>query len=207
MFSTLNKTKYGDCVACGSKDTEVVKVKKDTYCTQCHQKNKALEQIEKQKRKNALRLDGSKVRKLGKEMRTEGIVDSVQELIIDLDRIFSRWLRLRDMESDEKITCYICDRRVNWQKAQAMHFISRQHIGVRFLTDNVKSGCVTCNVEKRGNLVEYEKRLEQERPGIVEWLREQSHTVTSPSRDELKQLLCDYQFKLNQIERAKGLKP
>jgi len=66
MYSSLNKTKWGNCITCGAKDTEVVKVKKDTYCTQCHQKNKALEQIEKQKRKNAIRLDGSKVRKLGK---------------------------------------------------------------------------------------------------------------------------------------------
>ena len=67
MYSSLNKTKWGNCITCGAKDTEVVKVKKDTYCTQCHQKNKALEQIEKAKKKNALRIDTSKIRKLGKE--------------------------------------------------------------------------------------------------------------------------------------------
>lgn len=65
-YSTINKTKFGNCITCGAKDTKVVKVKKDTYCINCHNRNKALEQLEKQKKRNALRVDTTKVRKLGK---------------------------------------------------------------------------------------------------------------------------------------------
>ena len=39
------------------------------------------------------------------------------------------------------------------------------------------------------NLVVYAERLNKENPGIVEWLIEQSHTVVSPTRNELKELL------------------
>lgn len=208
MYSTLNKTKFGNCITCGAKDTEVVKVKKDTYCTQCHQKNKALEQIEKQKRKKALRFDGSKVRKLGKEMRTDGIVDSQQELIIDLDRVASRMVRLMNMGADGKIPCFTCSSRRELTRIQCGHFIPRANLNFRFdWTYNLRPQCPTCNIELRGNLLEFEKRLNEERPGIVDWMREEANKVYSPTRDELKQLLVDYQFKLNQLEKAKGLKP
>lgn len=140
------------------------------------------------------------VRTLNTYQVEEGIVDSVSELTIDLDRIISRYCRLRDMEADGKITCYICSHRVKYERAHAMHFINRQHLGTRFLLENIKSGCYECNVVKRGNLVLYEKKLNEENNGIVDWLKEQSYVVANPTRDELKNLLTEYQFKLKLVE-------
>lgn len=209
MYSTINKYATGICSVegCSPYEQEGSKTGKDFRCSFHHTQFKQQIALEKAKKKNALRSDGSKVRKLGKEMRTEGIVDSQQELIIDLDRVMSRYLRLREMGLDEKIVCFICDKKVSWQKAQAMHYIDRRHLATRFLEDNVKCGCYECNVEKRGNLEEYAKRLEENKKGIIDWLQEQRYSVAEPTRHELKMLLTDYQFKLNQIERAKGLKP
>ena len=193
MSSIINRTKFGNCCSCSAKDTEVVKVKKDTYCLNCHRTNKAKEQIQKASVRN-------QVRSLGSYQKAEGIVDSIQELILDNDRVVSRYIRLRDMEKDGKITCYCCNKRVLWTKAHAMHFINRQHIATRFLLANLKSGCFTCNVEKRGNLEVYAEKLEKETPGIVEWLIEQSTTITNTTRTELKELLIDFQDKLRRVE-------
>ena len=192
-MSLIPKSKFGDCCQCGLTDTNVVKVKKDTYCLQCHKSNKTKQQMAKQREKVL-------VRNLIDKQREDGTLDSTKELIIDLDRVTSRYIRLRDMEKDGKITCYICERRIKWEKAQAMHYINRQHLGTRFLLSNLKSGCFDCNVTKRGNLIEYAKKLESETPDIVEWLIEQSHTVSSPTRNELKELLCDFQNKLRMVE-------
>lgn len=54
-YSTLNKTKFGDCCQCHSKDTNVIKVAKLLYCTFCHQKNKAKKQLQKQKEISSIR--------------------------------------------------------------------------------------------------------------------------------------------------------
>lgn len=193
-MSLIPKSKFGDCIQCGATDTNVVKVKKDTYCLLCHRSNKTKEQVAKQGQRNA-------VRGLLNYQREEGIVDNVQELTIDLDRVISRYIRIRDMEKDGKITCYTCPRRIKWEQAHCMHYINRQHLGTRFLIDNLRSGCQHCNVNLSGNLKEYAKRLEQENPGVVEFLQEQARQVISPTRQELKQLLTEYQNKLRIVEQ------
>lgn len=194
MYSTINKTKWGICSVCGTIDTPCVKVAKDLICLFCNNQKKAEKQIANAKLKQ-------RVKGLIKYERAEGILDSVSELVLDIDRVLSRYIRLRDMGKDHKILCYTCDKPVPYQKAQAMHFINRQHMGTRFLLQNVKSGCFTCNVEKRGNLEVFAKRLEFDTPGIVEWLTEQSHTVVNVTKDELKSILLEYQQKLNIVEK------
>ncbi len=192
-MSIINKHKWGDCSVCYAKDTAVVKVAKDLVCLNCRKSQKNKVQIEKANVRN-------KVRSLGTYQREEGILDSIQELTIDLDRVISRYIRLRDMEKDGKISCFCCGKRVQWTKAHAMHFINRQHVATRFLLDNLKSGCFECNVEKRGNLEVYAEKLEKEKSGIVEWLREQAATVANVTRDELKENLISFQHKLRLVE-------
>ena len=55
-------------------------------------------------------------------------------------------------------------------------------------------------LEKDGNLEVYATKLERETNGIVEWLNEQSRTITSVSVSELKELLYDFQQKLKLVE-------
>lgn len=194
-MSLLPQYKIGDCSieGCGLIETAGRKVGKDFICLKHYTDQKNKVQIQKAN-------DRNKVRSLATYQRTEGIMDSVQELTIDLDRVISRYVRLRDMGKDHKITCYICGNRVKWEKAHCMHFIPRQHLATRFLIDNLRSGCFTCNVEKRGNLIEFENKLKGEEIGLYEFLQEQSRVVSSPSRDELKQLLFDYQQRLKIVE-------
>lgn len=187
-------SKFGDCYECGDKDVPCVKVGKNLFCRdKCHRNNKIKQQVTKANQRN-------KVRGLITYERQEGILDSVSELVIDCDRVISRYIRLRDREADGKITCYCCGKRVAWEKAHCMHFINRQHMATRFLQQNLRSGCFTCNVEKRGNLIVYAEKLNAENAGITEWLNEEARTVTSLTQSDLKEILFDFQQKLRQVE-------
>lgn len=197
-MSLLPQYKIGDCSieGCGLKDTQGRKVGKNFICADHYRNAKQKEQVTKANTRN-------KVRGLVKYERAEGVLDDITELTIDIDRVLSRYIRIRDMEADGKITCYTCGARKEWKKMHCSHFIKRIELGTRFLLDNVRCACYECNVEKRGNLKVYAERLNQEKPGITEWLQEQAHQVNKPTRNELKEILHDYQLKLNTVENAK----
>ena len=194
MFSTLNKTKFGNCITCGAKDTEVVKVKKDTYCTQCHQKNKALEQIEKQKRKNAIRLDGSKVRKLGKVVQDLDFAER-NALIADIDREFSFYIRLRDADKYGYTHCFTSGKRLHYLKLDCGHYISRMHMATRWDADNCRPQSKQDNQMLHGNIEVFKEKLEAEQKGITDILYERSKEVTKPTMNDLKQLLIHWREK------------
>jgi len=61
-YSIINKTKWGVCSICGGKEQEVVKVKKDLFCIQCRNSQKAEELLSKQKNRTAARNTSFKLR-------------------------------------------------------------------------------------------------------------------------------------------------
>lgn len=194
MSGLIANSKIGDCTCCPARNTECRKRGKDLVCLSCCRSQDVKKQLAKQSVKQ-------KVRSLITYERQEGILDSVQELVIDCDRVVSRYIRLRDMEKDGKIRCYCCGKPVKWEKAHAMHFVNRQHMATRFLMDNLHSGCVECNVEKRGNLEAYAEKLNEEKPGLAEWLQEEGRTVVSLTKSDLKAILFDYQQRLRHVEQ------
>lgn len=196
-MSLLPQYKIGNCSieGCGLTDTQGRKVGKNFICANHYSDIKKKEQISKANIRQS-------VRGLIKYERQEGILDSIQELILDLDRVVSRYLRLREMDKEHKCKCFTCDSKRDWNKVHAGHFIPRSNLYYRFdLTYNLRVQCPNCNVTLRGNLKVYAERLEQERKGIVEWMQEQTRQVWSPTRDELKMMLFDYQQKLNFVEK------
>lgn len=194
-MSYLPQTKWGQCCQCGATETNVVKVAKDYFCIPCHQENKTKAQIKKASVRQ-------QVRGLVKYERAEGILDSTQELILDLDRVVSRYLRLREMDKDGKCQCFTCTSRREWNKVHAGHFISRTHLGLRWdLTYNLRVQCPICNVQLHGNYVSFKMNLEAEQRGITDYLYEKSKEVYSPTRDELKMLLHEFQLKLSIVEK------
>lgn len=127
-------------------------------------------------------------------------VDDLQDLKIDLDRVVSRYVRLKEIDSEHKCECFTCGKRAHYLRQHCGHFINRVHLATRWLIQNLRVQCVKCNIELRGNIKVYAERLEEESKGSVEFLQELSRTVEHPSRDDLKQLLFDYQQKLKLVE-------
>lgn len=192
-MSLLATSKFGNCDRCSSQDTACRKRGKEMVCLHCCKVEDNQKATQKANQRNA-------VRSLGTYQKEHGFVDSQQEIILDLDRVYSRWLRLANMGLDEKCECFTCGRRLPYQKSQCGHFIGRSNLATRFLEKATRVQCPTCNVNLHGNLVEFAKRLDAEEQGLSEYLRELGRTVEKPSLQELKGMLFHYQQKLRAVE-------
>lgn len=199
-MSLIAPSKFGDCDFCPAKNTNVVKRGKEYFCLECNRTYKTKQAISKANQRTA-------VRGLINKQREDGTLDSTKELILDLDRVVSRYVRLKEMGKDGKVQCFTCPRKLEWTRMQNGHFIPRANLGLRFdTTYNCRPQCPNCNVTLYGNLESFAANLEKEKPGIVEYLREQAREVSSPTRNELKHLLYDFQNKLRQVETAKCIR-
>lgn len=109
----------------------------------------------------------------GKKVETN--TKSERKVLIDkIDKNFSYLLRFREEVKrgiSNKVLCYTCDTVLDRTQAQCGHFVSRENDCTRWLLDNCRVQCYTCNVTKYGNLKEFEKRLESDIPGITAQLR------------------------------------
>ena len=161
------------------------------------------EKIEREKKAKEARQIGKVIRGIRKEHQDEGGIDSFMELKIDLDRVYSRWLRLANADKELKCECYTCGVRKHWLLMQCGHFIKRIELALRWSQENTKVQCKYCNENLDGNLEVYAENLEKERAGIVECLREQARETSTLTRSDLKEILFDYQQKLRTVENAK----
>ena len=182
----IPKTKFGDCVECGAKDTNCIKVGKSLYCVDCRTIAKKKEQIQKANFKSRIRSLGS-----GDKSMSER-----QALINELDVIFSGYIRTREASKEGIVACYTCDNLYHWSKIQCGHYIKRCETLLRWDIRNARPQCVKCNCLLNGNMEEYTKRLEIEYPGITNQLKEESKEVNKYSREDLKQLTIAIREKL-----------
>ena len=73
-----------------------------------------------------------------------------------LDRVFSKYIRLRDrIDGGDFAYCCTCGRPKPLKEMDAGHFINRRHYGTRFDERNVHSQCRKCNRFEEGKLYEY----------------------------------------------------
>ncbi len=168
-----------------------------------HTPPEVLSKLEGEKKKKEQRQIGKVIRGIRKEHEDEGAVDNQQELICDIDRVASRFVRLAAAGKDLKCDCYTCSTRKSYLAMHCGHFISRSHLATRWDLANMKPQCAVCNINLYGNLEVYTERLEAEHKGITDYLQEQARTVSKPSLSELKFILHDFQQKLRTVENAK----
>jgi hypothetical protein len=90
---------------------------------------------------------------------------------------------------------------MRWQEAQCGHFISRKNYATRWLPQNCRPQSEYDNCFLSGNIDVYRKKLEEEEPGIVDYLQEEARQISKPTRDELKSLIIEYRHKLNLVKK------
>ena len=96
--------------------------------------------------------------------------------------------------------CYTCGKKQHYSEAQCGHFVSRSNMATRFMPQNTKIQCVSCNEYKDGNIEVFEVNLERDNKGIVEFLQEQGRTISKPTISDLKELIVEYRYKLKQVQ-------
>lgn len=131
-----------------------------------------------------------------KELKEDGLFD----LIEVADEIYSKWLRKSGADEFGVAECYTCNKRDKWENLQCGHYVKRGALFLRHDPRNTRIQCSTCNVFKDGNLAEYTRRLEQESPGITDYLKEEAALLYKPTRDELHSIIHEYKRKLKMIK-------
>lgn len=124
----------------------------------------------------------------------------LQDLIDDLDAIYSKYLRIKYADSNGIVECYTCGDKSHYTTQDCGHYISRKHLGLRWDINNTKVQCKKCNQILDGNLKIYAEKLESEMPKITEYLHTQSTLVYKPTREELKELIFEFRYKLKLVE-------
>lgn len=126
--------------------------------------------------------------------------DGLPELIDRLDGLISKWVRYSVMGSDGLTECYTCGKRFKPSDLDAGHYRPRACQFLRFDLRNIKPQCRSDNRAKYGMAAQFGKRLEEENGGITEILLEESKIIHHWTREELKQMILEYEGKVASLK-------
>lgn len=122
-----------------------------------------------------------------------------------LDKVFSRYIRLRDSDSLGYINCITCNKTLTYETAQNCHFISRKHRATRWDEFNCHAGCVGCNVFAGGRLDEYAFQIvDRYGSAVLATLIEAKHSNTQIKRPQLMDMIEVYEKKIEALQKKQG---
>lgn len=76
--------------------------------------------------------------------------DSLKGLTAILDKVFSEYIRRRDAGGSEYARCVTCGVVKPWKELDCGHYITRNHLSVRWDIRNCHAQCRSCNSFKGG---------------------------------------------------------
>ena len=128
------------------------------------------------------------------------------DLVAKLDKVFSRYIRLRDCMPNGYFRCISCGQIKPYEQADCGHFHSRRHMATRFDEDNAHAECRACNRFSADHLIQYEKNLKakigQLRFDKLAWRASQAKKWTD---FELIELTKYYKALGDKLSKEKGL--
>lgn len=110
-------------------------------------------------------------------------------------KLMSEYVRSKDRDSLDFITCYTCPKYAHWREFHCGHHF---HGKLDYDERNLRPQCVTCNKWKHGNLHIYAERLIKENG--MDWysqLRRDSTNIKKYTEQELKDIIKSLTEKLN----------
>ena len=121
-----------------------------------------------------------------------------------LDRVFSKFIRLRDTNEQGWGQCISCGKIVFWGKAHAGHFINRRHMSLRYSEMNVNLQCVACNTFNEGNAAGYALGLTKKHgEDVIKQLMIAKKQSKKFTQTELKQITEYYKYKVKNLLSGK----
>jgi hypothetical protein len=129
---------------------------------------------------------------------------TIPQLIKKLDAVFSKYIRLRDADSNGICRCITCNAPHHWTHMDNGHFQKRQYMSTRFSEYNCHAQCRRCNWLLQGNDKVYSEVIEQ-KYGIEVYalLQGLKYTPKKWSHFELEFLIEDYKKKVTELLKLK----
>ena len=137
----------------------------------------------------------------------EGIkVKKKPNLIAKLDRIFSKYIRLRDVMPNGYFVCISCGQIKHYEQGDCGHFFSRKSMATRFDEDNCHMECKYCNRFSADHLAGYQvnlvRKIGQQRFEKLVW----KHNSTKKWCDfELEELIKHYTDEVEKLSNVKNI--
>lgn len=98
--------------------------------------------------------------------------------------------------------CITCGRRYHIKLLQAGHFIAGRHNAGLFSERGVHAQCYNCNINLRGNTLEYRRQIiKLYGEGVDEELENEAQQIRKFTVSELEDMKKDYQEKIEILER------
>jgi hypothetical protein len=117
-----------------------------------------------------------------------------------LDRIFSKYIRLRDADENGYCRCISCNKVFHWKDGDAGHYINRKHMSVRWDEINVHAQCRACNRFDEGNSVGYTQGLiKKYGGGVLDILLYKKFQTSKLTDFEAEVLINDYTSKVKEL--------
>ena len=128
---------------------------------------------------------------------------TTRALVNKLDRVFSRFVRLRDADNDGHISCVTCGSKHHWKDCHAGHFVKRQHMAVRWDERNVNAQCCRCNLYMGGCQDEYAYHIANTMgQGTLAELLDKKRETKKWTRPELEELIQKYSERVLALESS-----
>lgn len=125
---------------------------------------------------------------------------STEKKKVKLDRVFSQYIRLRDMMTGGYFRCISCGKLLPIRDADCGHYINRKHMSTRFSEVNCNAQCKSCNRFDEGNIMGYRRGLVakygEERVVLLE---AQKYEIRKYSDFEYDALIAHYQRKIESL--------
>lgn len=139
----------------------------------------------------------------GQEVKKERKPDLVKRL----DKVFSQYIRLRDVMPNGYARCIACGRIKPFAEMDCGHYFSRTHMATRFSEDNCHAECRFCNRMSADHLIGYRENLISKiGMGRYERLTVMSRSSKHWMDFELKEMIEHYKQEVKRLSAEKGIK-
>lgn len=142
-----------------------------------------------------------------KRKKSEKKSPSLSALVERLDKVFSKYIRLRDAMPSGLFRCISCGKIKPIGQADCGHFHSRTHMSTRYDEDNCHAECRYCNRFSADHLIGYRENLIRkigEQRFLL--LEVKAHETRKWSHFELEQLVKYYKALVEKLQKEKGIK-
>lgn len=123
-----------------------------------------------------------------------------------LDKVFSEYIRMRDVMPNGLFRCISCGKIKPYSQADCGHYHSRKHMATRFDEDNCHAECRGCNRFSADHLIGYRENLilkiGEQRFELLSW---KAHQTKKWSDFELQELIKYYKALRDKLKKEKGL--
>lgn len=146
--------------------------------------------------------------KRGNKRNRGGNQRSVSGLFKEADRLFSILVRLRYLQFNNKVECYTCRTSYHFKGMECGHFVGRGHSLTRWLEENARPQCVTCNHNQstKGEYEKFKARLEADHEGLPEYLEGLQQTKNvNLSKTDLEKVIAHIKKRIDAFGGMKSV--